>query len=179
MFPETTPKTPHPPAERAPRLWAPGRCCAVLFPGGFWNLIPSRPGMQSLCPYFLTLSALPGPLQSTLQIIMPPRCMAVDSPLTICKDLWRTQHSMNAKRSPYYSTPLGVFSFVLYKHWAFTSGILNFISFSSPPGYWNRLLSSTAHPTHCSPGHGEFGSVKALYHCQLFILIKDNIGLGT
>ena len=47
-----------------------------------------------------------------------------------------------------------------------------------------RLLKLVAifvrSPTPCSsPGHGEFGSVKALYHRQLFFLIKDNIGLGT
>lgn len=179
-FPRPHRKFPTPQQREHPGCGSPPllRCALTRW---LWSLIPSRLGMQSLCPYFLTLSALPGSLQSALQIIMPHRCMAMDSLLTVCKDLWRTQYSMNAKRSLYYSTPLGVFSFVLYKHWAFTSGILNFICFFSPsPGYWNWLLSSSAHPTPCSsPGHGEFGSVKALYHHQLFLLIKDNIGLGT
>lgn len=136
--------------------------CAL--PRWLWSLIPSRLRMQSLCPASLPLSVTRLTTERTLQRIMPHRCMAMDSPLTICKDLWRTQYSVNVERSLYYSTPLGVISFVLHKHRALTSGILNFICFFPPsPGYWNWLLSSTAHPTPCSsPGHGEFGSVKAL-----------------
>lgn len=82
---------------------------------------------------------------------------------------------MNAECSLYYSTPLDMFSFVLRKHRALTSEILNFIGFSSPPSQAteNWLLSLTACPAPCSPpGHGEFGSAKALYQFQLFFNVR-------
>lgn len=76
-------------------------------------------------------------------------------PRTACRDHRRTPYLLKAECSLHYSTPAGLFSFVLCKHRTLTPGILNFIS--SPlllPATGNRLLPSSAgsnaptHPVH-------------------------------
>lgn len=124
---------------------------AALFPSQVaWDLIPSRLGMWSLCWCFLTIVSAQVHYSESPANNNASQVYGNGFPHTICEDLWRTQYPMNAECSLYYSTPLGVFSFVLYKHRALTSGILNFICLSSPPspGYWKlvALLNCSPHP---------------------------------
>lgn len=71
-------------------------------------------------------------------------------PRTACRDHRRTPYLLKAVCSLHYSTPAGLFSFVLCKHRALTPGILKFISPPLlPPATGNRLLpSSAALPLH-------------------------------
>lgn len=143
-------------------------------PRWLWVLILSRLECNGGVGTFLPLSMARITIESSLQIIMPHRCKA-RSLLCYQQRSLKDPIPLNAECSLYYSTPLGMFSFVLYKRGALTSGILHFIGFSSPPpqATENWLLSSTAHPTPCSsPSHGEFGTAKALYLFQLFFNIR-------
>lgn len=119
----------------------------------------------------------PGSLQSTLQIIMPHRCMAMDSPLTICKDLWRTQS--RAFSLLFYSIRRVFFCSLQALGFNFWNIEFRLLLLSFP-----RLLKSVAIFS-CSP-HPLFFSWswwiwirKSLVAASIIFLIKDNIGLGT
>lgn len=89
--------------------------------------------------------------------------------------IFEDPNALNAEHSLYYSTPLGVFSFVLYVLGALTSGILHFTRFS--------LLPPQATEIGCYPQLHTPPPVlllvmvhldlqKALYQPQLFFSIR-------